>query len=93
MNQKEALQRLKDYFEVGEGDNEFSWPFSGGKPKALPVSELDRWSKGWGSKEEKDQWSSMLSHANPSDVSISTNHMLMVCAIRDSVKNEDANEL
>lgn len=89
-----AKAALYSYFEVKDGDKEFEWTFSNWEEmerrnrkelpfKKLPVSLLDEWAKGWKDASERYCWHRMLQEANPSDICISTNHMLMICAIRD----------
>lgn len=92
--QGEARRQLHAYFRVGEGDTEFRWTFSSWEEverrgrkelpyRLLPVSRLDAWAKGWRSAGEREHWHRMLKEANPSHICISTNHLLMVAAIRD----------
>lgn len=92
--QAKAKERLYGYFQVNEGDVDFKWTFSNWEEcdrrnrKELPyrklgVSMLNEWAKGWKSLGEREQWNRMLAEANPSHICFSTNHMLMVSAIRD----------
>jgi hypothetical protein len=98
--QQAAKRALYKYFDVKDGDTTFKWTFSnwdeaerrGRKElpfKAISVSELDKWSLGWRRVGERDVWHRMLKEANPSDICISTNHMLMVAAIRDDASRFD----
>lgn len=91
---QEAKRRLRDYFQVKEDDTEFRWTFSNWDEverrnrkelpyKECPVKWLDDWANGWKDAGEREMWNRMLKEANPSDICISTNHMLMVAAIRD----------
>lgn len=90
--QRKAKQQLYKYFGVKESDASFKWTFSNWERfpnrdelphKELPVEQLDEWSKGWKTIGERWQWHQMLKDANPSHICISTNHMLMIAAIRD----------
>ena len=89
-----AKQILHEYFEVKEGDEEFKWTFSNWDEverrnrkelpyKTMPVKQLDEWAKGWKSAGERDHFHRLLKESNPSDICISTNHMLMIAAVRD----------
>lgn len=88
----DAKRRLYDYFGVKDGDTNFKWTFSNWDKcqnrdelphSTLPVSKLDTLASGWKTTSERWQWHNMLKEANPSDICISTNHMLMIAAIMD----------
>lgn len=87
-----AKRRLYEYFQVKEDDTAFKWTFSNWEKcknkeelpyEMLPIDRLDIWAKGWKTEGERWQWHQIMKEANPSDICISTNHMLMVAAIRD----------